>query len=206
MSLDLQALLQRYINQPADTNASQANADFDQVASSVSRQKVAQGVTETLRSDQTPPFAKLVSQMFAQGNAEQKAGMINQLVAGLHPELWSSIAGGILANLFRQNGGHAMITPDQTAQLTQEQVEEIAAGAERQIPAIIDKMGEFYAQHSGLIKTLGGTAVAIALSRIARPDSQTTSSQATSSQTANPQATNPQTVNPQTVNPQPNSQ
>jgi hypothetical protein len=45
---------------------------------------------------------------------------------------------------------------------------EIATCVERESPGIIDKMGEFYAKHSALIKTPGGTAVTIALVRIAQ--------------------------------------
>jgi hypothetical protein len=168
MSLDLNDLLQRYIQLPPDVDANKTTSDFEQVAAQVPHQTLAAGVTETLRSEQTAPFAQLVSQLFVQGNPEQKAAMLNQLIAGLRPELWSSVASGILANLFQRNGGHANLTPEEVNQLSPEQVQEIATCAERESPGIVDKMGEFYAKHSALIKTLGGTAVAIALVRIAQ--------------------------------------
>lgn len=168
MNLDLNNLLQRYIKLPPDVDTPTTTSDFEQVAAQVPHQTLAAGVTETLRSDQTPPFAQLVSQLFIQGNAEQKAAMVNQLIAGLRPELWPSIANGVLASLFQRNGGHANLTPDEVTQLSPEQVQEIATCAERESPGIVDKMGDFYAKHSTLIKTLGGTAVAIALVRIAQ--------------------------------------
>ena len=43
----------------------------------------------------------------------------------------------------------------------------IATHAEQHSPGIIDKMSGFYAQHPGLIKTLGGAALTIALAKMA---------------------------------------
>jgi translation elongation factor EF-1alpha len=42
----------------------------------------------------------------------------------------------------------------------------IAARAEEQHAGVIDEVSQFYAQHSGLIKTLGGAALAIALAKM----------------------------------------
>ena len=43
---------------------------------------------------------------------------------------------------------------------------EVAAHAEEQHAGVIDEVSQFYAQHSGLIKTLGGAALAIALAKM----------------------------------------
>ena len=61
----------------------------------------------------------------------------------------------------------AAVTPEQASQLTPEQVQAIASHAEQHSPGIIDKMSGFYAQHPGLIKTLGSAALTIALSSMA---------------------------------------
>ncbi len=168
MSSDPKDLLRPYLNLSIDVDDIKTTSDFEQIAAQISPRTLAVGVTETLRSEQTAPFAQLVSQLFVQGDAEQKAAMVNQLITGLRPELWSSVANGVLANLFQRNGGHANLTPEEVNQLSPEDVQEIATCAERESPGIVDKMGEFYAKHSALIKTLGGTAVAIALVRIAQ--------------------------------------
>lgn len=46
------------------------------------------------------------------------------------------------------------------------QVEQIAAHAEKQNPSVVDATSNFYAQHSGLVKTLGSAALTIALAKI----------------------------------------
>jgi hypothetical protein len=46
-------------------------------------------------------------------------------------------------------------------------VQQIAAHAEQRNPSIIDKMGNFYAEHPGLVRTLGSAALTIALAKIA---------------------------------------
>ena len=44
----------------------------------------------------------------------------------------------------------------------------IATHAEQHSPGIIDKLSGFYAQHPGLIKTLGSAALSIALAKMAQ--------------------------------------
>ena len=60
--------------------------------------------------------------------------------------------GGSLAKLLPSSSGTPQITPDQAAQLTPEQVQQIAAHAEQHNPTVIDKMGGFYAQHPCLVQ------------------------------------------------------
>jgi hypothetical protein len=62
--------------------------------------------------------------------------------------------------------GQTQVTPDQASQLSPAQVTAIAAHAEEQHAGVIDEVSQFYAQHSGLIKTLGGAALAIALAKM----------------------------------------
>ena len=59
------------------------------------------------------------------------------------------------------------MTAENAAQLTPQQVQEVASKAEQHDPTIIDKMSDFYAQHPGLVKTLGSAALTIALAKIA---------------------------------------
>src|SRR6476661_3140419 len=66
--------------------AGDAGAHFDQVAQSVDSGTLAQGIAAAMRSDQTPPFAQLASQLFASGSAEQKTAMLNTLLSSVSPE------------------------------------------------------------------------------------------------------------------------
>ena len=167
MAFDLANLLQQYLGGAAHSNASRAPDDFDQVAENAPRGTLAQGVSEALRSDQTPPFPEMVGQLFGHSEPNQRAGMLNQLIGNVAPGLLSSIAGGALGNLFRGGEQPAAITPEQAAMLTPEQVQQIAADAERNNPNIVDRMGDFYAEHPTLVKTIGGAALAIVLGRVA---------------------------------------
>ena len=66
-------------------------------------------------------------------------------------------------------GGQAQpqLTPSDTQQLTPEQMREIAVAAEKKDPSVLDKVGEYYAQHPELVKILGGAALAVALGQMA---------------------------------------
>jgi hypothetical protein len=83
----------------------------------------------------------------------------------------AALGGGILGRLSAPNGspspGVPQVTPDQAAQMTPTQVQEIAARAEQHDPGVLDKIGGYYAQHPDVVKTLGSAALAIALAGVA---------------------------------------
>ena len=141
-----------------------AENHFDQVAQQAPQAELGAGLAEAMRSDQTPPFGNMVSQMFGQSSPEQQAGALNQILAALGPAAATALAGGALGRML--SPGQSQITPEQASQLSPDQVREIAAQAEQTHPGVIDQMSQFYAQHSGLIKTLGGAALAIALAKM----------------------------------------
>jgi hypothetical protein len=167
MSFDLGNLLQQYLGGAnPNVNPAQAKSDFDHVAQSVPRATVAQGVTQALRSEQTPPFAQMVSQLFSNSNPDQRAGMLNHLLANVGPSVLSSVAGGALGNLL--GADQARVTPEQANRVSPDQVQELAAKAEQQNPGIVERMGDFYAEHPTLVKAIGGAALAIALGHMAQ--------------------------------------
>ena len=169
MALDLANILQQYLGGNAPMQQGRAiDDDFDQVAQNAPRSAMAQGMTDVLRSDQTPPFPQMVGQMFDKSDANQRAGMVNQLLGGMGPGVLSSLAGGVLGNLFRGNEAPAAITPEQAATMTPDQVEQIATAAEQQNPSIVDRMGDFYAENPQLVKAIGGAAIALLLGRVAQ--------------------------------------
>ena len=169
MSLDLGGLLQKYLNVPAGQPAADAENHFDQVAQHASPEVVGQGISDALRSDQTPSLGQMVSQVFAKADPQQQAGMLNQILGALGPGALSSLGGGALGGLLGQltGGGTPQVTPQQASQLSPQQVQDLANHAEQHAPGIFDQLGSFYAQHPQLVKTLGSAVATIALAKIA---------------------------------------
>jgi hypothetical protein len=141
-----------------------ATAHLDQVAQHASAGELGAGLAAAMRSDGTPPFGDTVGQLFGRSSPAQQAGVLNQILATLGPAAASALAGGVLGRMLQP--GQTQVTPDQASQLSPAQVTEIATHAEQQHAGVIDEVSRFYAQHSGLIKTLGGAAIAIALAKM----------------------------------------
>ena len=137
---------------------------FDQVAQSASHDELGAGLAGAMRSEQTPPFGDMVGQLFGHSSSTQQAGVLNQILASLGPAALSGIAGGALGRMLAP--GQTQITPDQASQLSPAEVSEIAAHAEKTQPGVIDQVSQFYAQHAGLIKLLGGAALAVTLAKM----------------------------------------
>jgi hypothetical protein len=146
-------------------NVANATDHFDQVAQSAPQSVIAEGLSAVFRSDQTPAFGNMVSGLFTQSNGEQKAGMLNNLIASVGPSALAQFAGGgMLASVL---GGAKGVTPEQAQNVSPELVQQIATHAEKTDPSIVDKTSTFYAQHTTLVKTLGGAALSIALAKVA---------------------------------------
>lgn len=173
MGFDLGSLLSQFTGRGTAANVTD---HFDKIAQTASPGLLSQGLSAMFHSDQTPPFAQIAGQLFGQANPDQQAGMINQILASMGPSVLASLVNGaqggglgaVLGQL-TQGGGTAPapITPDQASKLTSEQVQVIASHAEQHNPGIVEEMSGFYAQHAGLIKTLGGAALTIALAKMA---------------------------------------
>lgn len=147
-------------------NTANAAEHFDQVAQAAPNNIIADGLAAAFRSDQTPAFGDLVSHLFSHSSGEQKAGILNQLLASVGPGILAQIGGGsALAGLLGHTG--QQLTPDQAQAVSPEVVQQLAAHAEKSDPSIVDKASAFYAQHSTLVKTLGGAALTIALAKVA---------------------------------------
>ena len=167
MALDLGNLLQKYLN-PSAAPSADASAHFDQVAQHASPEVMGQGISDALRSDQTPPLGQMVSSIFSNANPQQQAGMLNQILGSLGPGALSSLGSGALGGLAGALGGaRPQITPEQASQISPQQVQDLANHAEKTSPDIFDKLGSFYAEHPQLVKTLGSAALTIALAKMA---------------------------------------
>jgi hypothetical protein len=137
---------------------------FDQVAQSVPSEVLAKGLAGAFRAEETPAIGEMVGKLFGNSNGQQQAGMLNQILASLGPAAAASLAGGALGNVM--SPGSSQVTPDQAAQLSTQQVQDVVEQAHQTNPSIADELASFYAQHSGLIKTLGGAALAIAMAKM----------------------------------------
>ncbi len=172
MGFDLGSLLSQFTGSGTPANATD---HFDKVAQSASPDLLSQGLSAMFHSDQTPSFGQMAGQLFGQANSNQQAGMLNQMLAGMGPGVLASLVNGaqggglgaILGQLTQGGTAPTAVTPDQASKLTPEQVQVIASHAEQHNPGIVDEMSGFYAQHAGLIKTLGGAALTIALAKMA---------------------------------------
>jgi hypothetical protein len=147
----LQELIQRYSGQGAGTAAAPADphGDFQQVAKAAPPGVVAGGLSQAFRSDQTPSFPQMLASLFGQSDPNQRAGLLNRLKASLDP-----------------GAAPGSVTPQQASQVTPDQVQQMAAQAERRNPSVVDEVSGFYAQHPQVVKAVGGLALTIALQHI----------------------------------------
>jgi hypothetical protein len=142
----LDGLLQQYLNAaPGQPNA-QAERHFDEVSRRATPDQVSQGLAAAFRSNQTPDFSQMAAQMFARATPEQQQAIL------AHMQL-----------MLGANAGTAVQGPNVTAGAVQSTLQQ----AHAEDPSILDKMSDFYAQHPGLVKTLGGAALTIALAKMA---------------------------------------
>ena len=141
---------------------------YDRTAPQVPREALADGLTEAFRSDQTPPFEQMVSGLYDRSNPQQKAGLLNQMVAALGAggatEALSRGGLGSLTDILR--GGR--VTPEQAEQVPPQDVEVLARRTARKDPTIMEKAAGFYAQHPTLVKAIGAGALALLMSRMSQ--------------------------------------
>ena len=162
---ELGAVLQRVNSGKA--NEGEVHAAFDQVAKGVPSSSLADGIAHTFRSDQTPAFEQMVGGLFSQSSGEQKAGILNPVLATLGGGgVTQALAGaGGLGALAGMLGG-CKVTPQQAEQVPPEAVQVLARQAAQKDPGIMDQAASFYAQHPALVKTIGASALAFLMSKI----------------------------------------
>jgi hypothetical protein len=162
--------LEGLIQQATAGNASAADthAAYDQVVKAVPQGSLTDAISQTFKSDQTPPFEQMISGLFNQSSPEQKAGLLNQLLGALGPAAAQALAsaGGMAALTNLLKGGGGTITPQQASQVPVQDVEVLAQSAAKRDPSIMDQAAGFYAQHPNLVKGIGVAALGLLMSRI----------------------------------------
>jgi len=154
--------------------------DFDRFAQAAPPDAVADGLSAAFRSDQTPPFPQMASQLFGRASATQRANILNMLLTTVGPLVVQQILarrqrgtaasgqGGVLGQILRGGSSAPQVTPEAADQLDPQDIEDIAKEAEKKDPSVIDKISQVYAQQPQLVKMLGGAALAIVLGRMAQ--------------------------------------
>jgi hypothetical protein len=137
---------------------------FDQVAQDAPTDVLAAGLAGAFRSEQTPAIGDMVGQLFGNSSGQQQAGMLNQILATLGPAAAASLAGGVLGRAM--SPGSSQLTPAQASQLSPQDVRQAVEQAHQSNPGIADELAGFYANHAGLIKTLGAAALAVAMAKM----------------------------------------
>jgi hypothetical protein len=165
---DLLGILQQYRGASAANPPATVEQDYSQVAQSAPQSHLASGLSEAFRSNETPPFGHMLSTLFRNSDGQQRAGILNQLLAAAGPSVLAS--GGLsglssLAGLLR--GGNN-VTPEQADQIPPETVQQLAEHAAKQNPSIVDQASEFYAQHPTLVKALGAASLALIMSHLSK--------------------------------------
>ncbi len=69
----------------------QPEKDLEHVATHGASEDVAHGLATAFRSDQTPSFGEMVSQLFSNSNPSQRAGLLGTLISAAGPALLSKL-------------------------------------------------------------------------------------------------------------------
>jgi hypothetical protein len=120
---------------------------FEQVANTVPSSTLADGIAHAIRSNSTPAFGQIVSDLFSQSNGSQRAGILNHLLAAT---------------------GGAATTPEQAQQMLPQVVQQLADKAHQADPSVINALSGFFAQHPTLTGGLGTNALALIMSRVSQ--------------------------------------
>jgi hypothetical protein len=167
--MDFTNILNQYVDRSVSASSTGAPQHFHQVAHTAPPEVVGSGIAAAFRADETPPFADMVGRLFGNSSAQQRAGLLNELVSALTPGVLAGLSGSPLAQMLRRvSDSRTAVTSEQAAAVSAQQVQEVVREAEKQNPAIIDRVSQFYAQHPGVVKTLGAAALTIALARMAQ--------------------------------------
>jgi hypothetical protein len=159
-------ILNQYRNASAATPPPNVEEHYSQVAQNAPSSFLAGGLTEAFRSDQTPSFGEMLRTLFSNSNGQQRAGILNQLIGSVGPNLLQSGGLGSLAGLLQ--GGQNTVTPEQANQVSPDAVQQLAEHAQKRNPSVVEQASSFYSQHPTLVKTLGAGALALIMSHLSR--------------------------------------
>ena len=155
-------------------NASEADVHsaFDQVSGAVPHGDLSGALSQVFNSDKTPPFEQMLGGIFQQSSPDQKAGILNQVIAALGPSAGNVLGGlggtGGLGGLAAVLQGGGTVSPAQAQDISPQAVEVIAQKAQAANPSIVDAVSSFYAKNPQLVKAIGAGALAMLMSRLSK--------------------------------------
>ncbi len=138
-------------------NSQPQQSHVDEIVRDAPRDTVREGLREAFDAGDTPSMGEQVGQMFGQSSNQQQAGLINQVIQALGPAAAAALAGGVLQKVMKP--GEQQVDADAVAQLSPTEVTQVVNEAQQQQPELSQRLSEFYADNSGLIKALGGVAL-----------------------------------------------
>ena len=152
----------RIIEQTKTGAASEADVHeaYDQVAATAPQSALSDALSHAFRAEHTGPFPTMVAKLYNQSNPQQRAGLLDTLLAKVDSPQRTAVLGAIPA------ANATQVTPEQAQQVQPYQVEKLAEHAQQKDPTIVDEVSSFYAQHPQLVKTLGVAALGLVLSRM----------------------------------------
>lgn len=149
----------------------EVHSTYDRVAHELPQGELSNGISHVFNSPETPPFEQMLSNLFNNSNATQKAGLLNQILRALGPNAGQLLAqaglGGLAANA-ASGGESVQVTPQEAQQVSPQDVQVLAQKAATKNPSIVDQAASFYAQHPTLVKSIGAGALALLMSRMSR--------------------------------------
>ena len=161
--LDIANMLRSYAGANATAPPPNTQQDFDQAAQHAPQENLASGLTAAFQSNQTASFPQMVGQLFGQSNGQQRAGILSELLSTAGPSL-----GGGLLQQFSALLGDGKVTQEQAQQVSPEAVQQLAAHAQQQDPNVVERAGNFYAQHPQVVQALGAGALALIMSHLSQ--------------------------------------
>jgi hypothetical protein len=167
-------IMDKYNAKQPGTVPDSVDTDFDRLSRLAPSEQVSEGLAEAFRSNQTPPFASMLSQLFGHSPADQKTNVVNTLIATLGPALVSQLLArhGATQAATELQKGNSKISPEVAERIPSKSIEAVAAEAEKKDPSVVDRISKFYAEQPALIKTLGGLALTVAMARVAQRQTQ----------------------------------
>ncbi len=153
----------------AATAPADPHQDYCNIAQSAPLQVMAEALAHTFRSDQTAAFPDMLSELFQQSSADQRAGLLNHLLGTLGP---AALAGApALEAMAGRFIGGKRVTSKQAAEVPANQVQQMADQSIRTTPSIVDQVSRFYAKHPDVVRGLGGAAITLAIRHMIRRSS-----------------------------------
>lgn len=169
--MDMVSGLAQQYSGGASPPPAQVEQHYDQVAQNAPLSTLTNALSAMFRSDQTPSFGQLAGQLFGASGGNQQASVLNSLLASAGPAVISQVlAGGNFPGLSSILGGGAQrqVSPQEAAQVPQQEIQDLAAHVEKHDPSIVDRVSGIYAEHPAIVKTLGSAALVVALAKIAQ--------------------------------------